>query len=59
MMPGSIVCYTCNECNIVYHLGVVPASEWCDDAPEVYAVHCCPFCGSVDVKAQHDLAVRT
>jgi hypothetical protein len=55
MKPGETVRFVCDECLIVFYLGLALASEWTETQDAEFKarieVTCCPLCGSTDFRA--------
>ena len=63
MMAGQTIRFACGECNVVFDLGLLPRVQWREQpvdepADNKAAVTGCPFCGSAEVRAQHDVPLR-
>jgi hypothetical protein len=53
--------FKCGDCLIVFDLTPAPPDEWLEPMPKdtesgpPTCLERCPFCGSVEVKAMHDM----
>jgi hypothetical protein len=62
--PLQTVRYGCYECMIVFDLAVAPPTEWVEqyedeDGNIDTEPIMCPFCGSAELKPQHDQPIVT
>ena len=63
--PGETIRYFCEECLVVFDLGLLPAAAWPeiqeerDDGTIDAFVSCCPYCMSSVIEPLHDWAVTT
>lgn len=60
MRKSETIRFACGDCRIVFDLRVAPESEWAehtdeDGLQEFAPPGCCPFCGSSELKALHDM----
>ena len=57
MKPSETIRCTCDECLVVFEVFLAPRADWpelmedpSDATAEYGELHCCPFCGSSDIR---------